>query len=59
MADALTLRRVVNGWIIAPHPCSPDAFTHVATTPEDLARHVMAWAQAQIEPLPKRATERT
>jgi hypothetical protein len=47
--DTLTIRRVANGWIMAPGP-GANAFTHVALTPADLAKHVAAWAAAQIAP---------
>lgn len=47
--DSLTIRRVANGWIIAPGP-GANEFTHVALTPADLAKHVAAWADAQIAP---------
>lgn len=49
VADKLTLRRVANGWIIEPGPGAAE-FTHVATTPAELAAHVSAWATAQIAP---------
>lgn len=48
--DRLTLRRVANGWIIAPGP-GADEFTHIAATPDDLAEHVKKWAAAQIQPV--------
>jgi hypothetical protein len=45
--DSVTIRRVANGWVIQPAGRGPDEFTHVATTPEDLAEHVAKWARAQ------------
>ena len=45
--DVITLRRVANGWVILPGGAWPNDFTHVATTPEEAAEHVRAWAQAQ------------
>lgn len=47
--DRLTIRRVANGWIIAPGP-GADEFTHVATSPSELADHVLKWAQRQLVP---------
>lgn len=46
--DKLTIRRVANGWIIQPGS-GADEFTHVAATPEDLAKHVSLWAGAQLK----------
>lgn len=48
MVDTLTLRRVANGWVIQPGTVGLSEFTHIAATPEDIAEHVIAWAQAQI-----------
>lgn len=47
--DPLSVRRVANGWIIAPGQNIND-FTHIhiAATPEDLAEHILKWAKAQI-----------
>lgn len=43
--DNLMIRRVANGWVI--HSGSGrDECTHVATTPQELAAHVVAWASA-------------
>lgn len=47
--DSLTIRRVANGWIIAPGP-GANEFTHVAQTPAALAEHVAKWASAQVAP---------
>lgn len=48
ISDMITIRRVVNGWVIlpGPHACLTD-FTHVAVTPDDVAKHVTLWAKAQ------------
>lgn len=48
VVDTLTMRRVANGWVISPGMGFCTEFTHVATTPADLAKHVEAWASAQI-----------
>ncbi len=56
--DTLTIRRVANGWVIAPGPIpgTTNAFVHVYTTPADLAKHVEAWATAQTAAFPGRVT---
>jgi len=46
--DKLTIRRVANGWIIQPGP-GGDEYTHIAATPDDLAKHVNLWAKAQLK----------
>jgi hypothetical protein len=43
----LTIKRVANGWIVAPGPGSQE-FTHVYSDPEALAVHVAEWAAAQV-----------
>ena len=47
--DALTIRRVANGWIIVPSFDNPTAssLTHVAITAEAVADYVMTWAMIQ------------
>lgn len=54
LVDVLTLRRVANGWVILPGTASVGEFTHVATTPTDLAKHVEDWATAQTADVPAR-----
>lgn len=51
--DAITVRRVANGWIIYPGAAGIAAeFTHIATSPSDVARHVEKWAtQTQTDAL--------
>jgi hypothetical protein len=44
-SDLLTIRRVANGWTIAPGPGAQE-FVHVATTPKQVAEHVEKWAAA-------------
>lgn len=48
IVDRLTLRRVANGWVIRCGSDAVDQFTHIATTPAELAQHVEKWAAAQI-----------
>jgi hypothetical protein len=49
--DVITLIRVANGWIIQPGSGAIGGdFTHVATTPAELAKHVEKWASALIAP---------
>lgn len=43
--ERLTLRRVANGWIVQA-AAAGDEFTHVHTTPDQLAEHVKKWAAA-------------
>lgn len=50
--DTLTIRRVANGWVITKGR-GANEFTHIAATPDDLAKHVSAWASAQIAPGPR------
>lgn len=50
VVDEITVRHVANGWIIllgGGHG-SINEHTHIAATPEDLAKHVKAWASAQL-----------
>lgn len=44
--DKMTIRPVANGWIIQPGS-GADEYTHIATSPDDLAKHVLLWAKAQ------------
>lgn len=46
--DKMTIRRVANGWIIQPGS-GTDEITHIAATPDDLAKHVAHWAKAQLQ----------
>jgi len=46
--DTLTIRRVANGWVILPGGANLNEFTHVATSPEEVAYHVRNWAEAQL-----------
>ena len=48
MSDMLTLRRVANGFVIAPNSANEQIF--VANTPSELASHVLMWAEAQVKP---------
>ena len=45
--DRLTIRRVANGWVIQPG-IGTDEITHIAATPDDLAKHISLWAKAQL-----------
>jgi hypothetical protein len=50
--DNLTIKRVANGWTIAPGIGAAQEFVHVYTTPNELAEHVRVWAYAILnEPI--------
>ena len=46
--DRLTVRRVANGWTVYAGP-GGDEFEHVYVTPDELAKHVLTWAQRQMQ----------
>lgn len=49
MCDTLLITRVANGWVIRPgSKIGLSEFTHIATTPGELAEHVAKWAAPQI-----------